>query len=91
VFEGYPVKKTEVSENSTYTDLLSKAQSSEYKVVIVKEGDNYYWASRRNTQVVPVLSGYFITFLAVNGSGYIRTLVPEARKIFKQLPDEEEL
>lgn len=90
VFEGYPVKKIETNENSSNVSVLSKEKSTEYKVVITKEGENYYWATRGNLQVVPMQSGFYITFLAVNGTGYVRTLAPEARNIFKQLPAEEQ-
>ena len=35
-------------------------------------------------------SGFYVTYLAVNGAGYVPTLAPEARAIFKQLPTEEQ-
>jgi hypothetical protein len=89
VFEGFPVKKIETNENSSSTNILTEAQASEYKVTIIKDGDSYFWATRGNLQVVPVQSGFFVTYLAVNGAGYVRTLAPEARKLFKQLSAEE--
>lgn len=90
VFEGFPVKKIETNENSSNTSLLSKEQSTEYKVVIVKDGEKYYWETRGNLQVVPMASGFYVTYLAVNGAGYVRTLAPEARNIYKQIPKEEQ-
>ncbi|MEW8288527.1 MAG: hypothetical protein AB2697_21305 [Candidatus Thiodiazotropha endolucinida] len=90
VFEGYPVKKIETNENSSNTSLLTKSQASEYKVTITKEGDKYFWATRGNLQVVPMQSGFYITYLAVNGAGYVRTMAPEARNIFKQMPAKEQ-
>lgn len=90
IFEGYPVKKIETTENSSNTSLISKAQTTEYKVTIVKEGENYFWVTRGNLQVIPMQSGFYITYLAVNGAGYVRTLAPEARNIFKQMTAEEQ-
>ncbi len=90
VFEGYPVKKIETNESSANTSQLTKAQGIEYKVTVVKDGENYFWSTRGNLQVVPVKSGFYITYLAVNGAGYVRTLAPEAREIFKQMPAEEQ-
>jgi len=90
VFEGFPVKKIETDEQSSNTNLLTEAQSSEYKVTIVKNGDNHYWATRGDIQVVPVQSAFYITYVAVNGAGYVRTLIPEARALFRQMPDEEQ-
>lgn len=90
VFEGYPVKKIETNENSSNTSLLTKTQGSEYKVTIVKDGENYFWASRGNVQVIPMESDFYITYLAANGAGYVRTLAPEVSEIFKQIPAEEQ-
>lgn len=90
VFEGYPVKKIETNENSSNTSLLSQSQASEYKVTIIKEEEKYYWATRGNLQVIPMESGFYITYLAVNGAGYVRTMAPVARNIYKQLPKEEQ-
>ncbi|SHO57654.1 hypothetical protein [Vibrio quintilis] len=90
VFEGYPIKKIETNEHSSGTSLLNKSQGAEYKVKIIRDGENYYWSSRGNTQVVPVQSGFYITYIAVNGSGYIRIFSPAARAIFKQLSIEEQ-
>ena len=37
----------------------------------------YYWASRENVQLVSIdTGGAFITFLAVNGAGYVRVVKP---------------
>ena len=85
-FEGYPSKKVEVTEDTTSTTILDAATQAEYKVVITKDGDKYYWTSRGNVPMIPTTSGYYITYLAVNGAGYVRTMVPEARKMFEQLP-----
>ncbi len=74
VFEGYPHKKIEVTEQAVATYEITKSQASEYKVVIEREGDKYYWRTRNNLQLVPMQSGVYITFLAVNGAGYVRVL-----------------
>ena len=37
-----------------------------------------------------MLSGFYITYVAVNGAGYVRTLNSEARIIFKQMSAEEQ-
>ena len=40
VFEGYPVKKIETNENSSNTSLQTETQSAEYKVTVIKDGEN---------------------------------------------------
>ena len=44
--------------------------------MISKIGDDYYWASRENNKMVRIESGAFITYLAANGSGYVRVIQP---------------
>ncbi|MCP5130742.1 MAG: hypothetical protein H6985_14315 [Pseudomonadales bacterium] len=90
VFEGFPVKKIETNENSSNTSLLTTEQASEYKVTIIQDGENYYWATRGNLQVIPMQSGSYVTFLASNGAGYVRTLIPEARNMFEKMSPEEQ-
>ncbi|MDB2449038.1 hypothetical protein N9W78_01980 [bacterium] len=90
VFEGFPFRKVEITETTSETYFLTGEQSTEYKVTIVKEGDDYFWATRGNLQVIPIQSGFYITYLAVNGAGYVRTLIPEARNLFEQMPADDQ-
>jgi len=89
VFEGYPSKKIEITEQTSASFDIAKSKASEYKVVIVREGEKYYWRSRNNLQLVPMQSGAYVTYLAVNGSGYVRVLNETMREMYKILPDEE--
>ncbi|MDA9298524.1 hypothetical protein OAD22_01850 [Pseudomonadales bacterium] len=76
VFEGIPNKKIETNESTSSMSPLTSEQAEEYKVTIVKDGESYYWASRGNTPVIPVQSGIYVTYIAPNGSGYVRTISP---------------
>lgn len=89
VFEGYPHKKIEVTEQAAATYEITKSQAFEYKVLVEREGDNYYWRTRNNLQLVPTHSGIYITFIAVNGAGYIRVLNDAMREMYNLLPEEE--
>jgi hypothetical protein len=89
VFEGYPSRKVEVTEQAAATYEITKPKSIDYKVLIEREGENYYWRTRNNIQLVPMKSGAYVTFLAVNGSGYVRILNDNMREMYKVLPEEE--
>ncbi len=39
-------------------------------------GDNYYWASRENKEMVKIELGAFATYIALDGSGYVRVILP---------------
>lgn len=40
----------------------------------------FYWATRDNIEVEKVRSGIFITYFALNGTGYVRTVDKELVK-----------
>ncbi len=74
IFEGMPVTRITINEGKSNKAILTLAQKIENKVKIVKEGDKYYWASRNMLELVPINSGLYVTYVAVTGAGYIRTL-----------------
>lgn len=85
VLTGTPEKIIEVDQfgnRVTHDDFLK------IDLRITKEGDNYYWASRGNTPLAIILSGIYVTYIATDGSGYIRTVNDTARARFiEQTPD----
>lgn len=80
VFSGTPVIK--ISEGGLDDRIVEKIKgekSLSFKCVISKIGDKYYWTTRGNVELVPTTSGTFITFSALNGSGYVR-IIPKDLK-----------
>jgi hypothetical protein len=79
VFKGMP--KVKISEGGTnrIPETLSKDKAEQFKCIITKTADKYYWTSRENVELLPTTSGAFITYWAINGSGYVRTTKPEMR------------
>ncbi len=51
---------------------LAKEEQATHKVLITKKGDKYYWTSRENRELSKLENEAFITYLAVDGSGYVR-------------------
>jgi hypothetical protein len=46
---------------------------------VSKIGDEYFWASRENVPMVRIESGAYITYVAVNGAGYVRVIDAAAK------------
>ena len=86
VFTGIPeIKLRVVNGTQDTTEKLSQAKSIEYKCTITKIDDKYYWTTRENVELIPIQSTYpeiWTTFIAANGSGYVRVVDPEMKKIF---------
>ena len=89
MFTGTPTLKIYEGGIERTVDKLPRERGINFRCVISKIGDAYYWASRDNIRLVRVESGVFITFVAVNGAGYVRVIAPEGKKIPKMSRTEE--
>jgi len=89
VFEGHPIRKVESSFERVVSSTLSDQDALKYAVRIVEMQGKYYWASREMRELVRHESGAYITFLAVDGSGYVRIGIPLMLDLRDQLPPEQ--
>ena len=93
VFTGIPELKISEGGISRVPEKLSKEKAIQFKCTITKIEDKYYWTSRDNTELIPISSGTFITYWAVNGSGYVRVIksemIAEVRQIGAMAGDPE--
>jgi len=80
VFIGFPALKVSESGLDRTPELLSREKAANLRCVISKIGKDYYWASRENVRMLKIESGAFITFISVNGSGYVRIIKPELKE-----------
>jgi hypothetical protein len=60
-----------------------------FECVISKIGQDYYWASRENRPMVRIEAGAFITFVALDGAGYVRMVAPGEKKTVSLMGDTE--
>ncbi len=94
VFTGVPEIKISEGGINRLPENLTKDKAIKFKCTITQIDDKYYWTSRENVELVPITSGAFITFWAVNSSGYVRIVRPEmkeeVRKIGAMAGDPEE-
>jgi hypothetical protein len=86
-FEGLPLTKVELSFLDTRVDTLDAEQSFQYQVRIVARNGKYYWASRGMKELIRSESGVYITYHAVDGSGYVRTGTPGLLNLRDRLPE----
>ncbi len=79
-FQGHPVTKIQISGADTSTSVLSTQQATELAVQIARSGDRYFWKSRGNVPMFKEEAGAFITYVALNGSGYVRVINPALKE-----------
>jgi hypothetical protein len=89
VFEGRPLLQVQSGVLATVRNELSADEAFEYQVRIVERNGRFYWASRGMTELVRTESGVYITYVAVNGSGYVRVGSPGLLDLRDRLPPEQ--
>ena len=87
VFEGRPLRKLEASFDGALPSTLSSDDAFKYSVRIVQRQNKYYWASRDMRELARHEAGSYITFSAIDGSGYIRIGVPMMLDMRDALPE----
>lgn len=77
VFRGIPEIKISEGGTERLPESIPREKGVNLAVVISRIGDELFWASRENVPLVEIdFGGAFITYMAVNGSGYIRITRP---------------
>ena len=49
----------------------------------------YFWTSRKMTEMSRSESGVYITYTALNGSGFVKVYAEEMRRLIELLPEED--
>ena len=90
VFAGLPGVKISEGGVERVPENLSRDRAVNFACVISRIGDKYYWASRENKEMIRIESGAFITFLAVDGVGYVRIVAPGMKEAVSLIMGETE-
>jgi hypothetical protein len=94
VLNATPVSRVTSSIESTAREELTISQGNEYRLLITKDGNDYVWSTRENTNLFLVQSGAFSIFVSKSGNGYIEIFdtsylpeqagTPSVRFIYKE-------
>lgn len=77
-FLGFPVIKIQEGGIDRIPSNVLPEKRGEFQCIINKVGEKYYWASRENKEMIKIDSGKaFITYIALDGAGYVKVLKPE--------------
>jgi len=92
VFHGKPFKRSIIQEMSESSDsVLTDAEGMENEVKIIKRGDMYFWASRKNTPLTLIDGGGAYIIFDGGGSGFIKILKPFMYSLRKGLTESQRL
>ena len=79
VFSGIPSVKISESGTERLAEAINQDQAVKLGTVISEIGGKYYWATRGHEEMIRLVSGAFVTYIAVNGSGYVRAIDPATK------------
>ena len=81
VLDGVALVRISETGSNRIVETLEE-QVEEVTSVVQKIGDRYLWATRGNTELRRYDHGTFITYVAEDGSGYIRVFDQDMRTMF---------
>jgi hypothetical protein len=68
---------------------LTREDAFKAQVRIVERGGRYYWQTRGMKELSRSESGAYVTYSAVDGTGYVRTHIPAMLEMRDRLPKEQ--
>jgi hypothetical protein len=74
VFSGIPVVRISEGGVERFPENIPRDKAVNLGCVISEIDGRYYWANRENTEMTRKVSGAFVTYVAINGSGYVRVI-----------------
>ena len=69
---------------------VPRATAVNLECVISEIGGRFYWATRENKELTRHESGAFVTFIATDGSGYVRSILPRFKNAASLMSPTEE-
>lgn len=81
VFVGMPKRRSMNQIGNDVSGTLDERESQEYMCMITRKGGRYFWPTRENKEVRRTVSGDFVIFNALDGSGYVKILTKFALPI----------
>ncbi|PIS37312.1 MAG: hypothetical protein COT35_06680 [Nitrospirae bacterium CG08_land_8_20_14_0_20_52_24] len=73
VLNGIPLVQCKSSIEGSHNINLTGSEQNEYRVLIIKRGEKYFWSSRENRELIKLESGDITIFMEKGGAGYIGT------------------
>lgn len=79
VFSGIPSVKVSEGGTGHVPEAIHRDKAVNLGCVISEIGGKYHWATRGNKELVRHASGAFVTYVATDGSGYVRIIDPSVK------------
>ncbi|HVE48345.1 MAG TPA: hypothetical protein VNG69_01865 [Casimicrobiaceae bacterium] len=89
VFAGVPSVKVTEGGSERVHEPISREQAAALKCAVSELEGRFFWASRDNREMMRTVSGAFVTYVAVDGSGYVRAIDGPAKNAASRMSSTE--
>ncbi|TAK06897.1 MAG: hypothetical protein EPO39_07775 [Candidatus Manganitrophaceae bacterium] len=84
ILSGIPDIQTKSSVEESIRIEVDSAKKKDLRVVIIKDGDQYYWETRDHKKLIRSVQGSFILFIDPLGGGYVKVIPLGGKVIYME-------
>lgn len=84
VLSGIPDIQTKSSAEESIRIEVDSVKKKGLRVVIIKDGDDYFWETREHKKLIRSTQGSFILFIDPTGGGYVKVIPMEGKVIYME-------
>ncbi|MCG3110855.1 MAG: hypothetical protein MCM46_03420 [Candidatus Manganitrophus sp. SB1] len=84
ILSGAPDIQTKSTVEESVRIEMDSVKKKNHRVIIIKDGDEFYWESREKRKLIRSIQGPFTLFIDPTGGGYIKVAPSEGKMIYME-------
>ncbi|MCG3116210.1 MAG: hypothetical protein LLH30_11065 [Candidatus Manganitrophus sp. SA1] len=84
ILSGAPDIQTKSTVEESVRIEMDSVKKRNHRVIIIKDGDEFYWESREKRKLIRSIQGPFTLFIDPTGGGYIKVTPSEGKMIYME-------
>ncbi len=84
ILSGAPDIQTKSTVEESVRIEMDSVKKKNHRVIIIKDGDEFYWESREKRKLIRSTQGPFTLFIDPTGGGYIKVTSSEGKMIYME-------
>ncbi len=84
ILSGAPDIQTKSTVEESVRIEMDSVKKKNHRVIIIKDGDEFYWESREKRKLIRSIQGPFTLFIDPTGGGYIKVTSSEGKMIYME-------
>lgn len=84
ILSGTPDIQTKSTVEESVRIEMDSVKKKNHRVIIIKDGDVFYWESRERRKLIRSTQGLFVLFIDPTGGGYIKVVPSEGKLLYME-------